>query len=30
MLDKTFFTKVGPNARDRYREHIFGKAKDVY
>lgn len=30
MLDRKFFTKVGANARDRYREHIFGKAKDVY
>ena len=30
MLDKTFFTKVGPNARDRYRKHIFQDAKDVY
>ena len=30
MLDATFFRRVGPNARDRYREHIFGKAKDVY
>ena len=29
MLDKTFFTRVGPNTRDRYREHIFTKAKDV-
>ena len=30
MLDATFFRRVGPNVRDRYREHIFGKAKDVY
>ena len=30
MLDATFFRRVGPNVRDRYREHIFGKAKDVF
>ena len=30
MLDKTFFLRVGPNVRDRYREHIFVKAKDVF
>ncbi len=29
MLDKTFFTRVGPNTRDRYRRHIFDDAKDV-
>ena len=29
MLDKTFFTRVGPNTRDRYRKHIFDDAKDV-
>jgi len=39
MLDKTFFLKIGPNVRDRYRKHIFGsdasgqyvqQAKDVF
>ena len=30
MLDKTFFLRVGPNVRNRYREHIFVKAKDVF
>ena len=30
MLDATFFLKVGPNTRDRYRKHIFKDAKDVY
>ena len=30
MLDKTFFLRVGPNTRDRYREHIFKKALDVF
>ena len=30
MLDATFFRRVGPNVRDRYRDHIFKKAKDVY
>ena len=30
MLDKIFFLKVGPNVRDRYREHIFKKALDVF
>ena len=30
MLDYKFFSKVGPNVRDRYRNHIFRKAKDVY
>ena len=29
MLDTKFFIKVGPNIRDRYREHIFKKAKDI-
>ena len=29
MLDLKFFLKVGPKVRDRYREHIFGKALDV-
>ena len=30
MLDKIFFLKVAPNVRDRYREHIFKKALDVF
>ena len=39
MLDATFFRKIGPEVRDRYRKHIFGsdasanykqQAKDVY
>ena len=30
MLDSTFFRKIGPNVRDRYRKHIFQDAKDVY
>ena len=30
MLDKIFFLKVGPNVRDRYRNHIFKKALDVF
>ncbi len=30
MLDKTFFLRVGPNVRDRYRQHIFKKALDVF
>ena len=30
MLDATFFRKIGPNVRDRYRKHIFQDAKDVY
>ena len=30
MLDKTFFLRIGPNVRDRYREHIFKKALDVF
>ena len=30
MLDRRFFTRVGANTRDRYREHIFGKGKDVF
>ena len=30
MLDATFFRRVGPNVRDRYREHIFKKALDVF
>ena len=30
MLDKQFFLKVAPNVRDRYKEHIFGKGKDVF
>ena len=30
MLDKIFFLKVARNVRDRYREHIFKKALDVF
>ena len=30
MLDQIFFLKVGPNVRDRYRDHIFKKALDVF
>ncbi len=30
MLDKKFWTEVGPNVRDKYRKHIFRKARDVY
>ena len=30
MLDKIFFLKVAPNVRDRYMEHIFKKALDVF
>tara|TARA_R100001594_G_scaffold57337_1_gene91238 strand:- start:8123 stop:8575 length:453 start_codon:yes stop_codon:yes gene_type:complete len=30
MLDSTFFRRIGPNVRDRYRKHIFKDAKDVY
>mgnify|MGYP000716282299 CR=1 FL=1 len=30
MLDATFFRRVGANARDRYRKHIFQDSKDVY
>ena len=30
MLDATFFRRVGPNVRDRYRKHIFQDAKDVF
>ena len=30
MLDGTFFLKIGPNVRDRYRKHIFQDAKDVF
>ena len=29
MLDRKFWLKQGPNTRDRYRDHIFTKAKDV-
>ena len=29
MLDAQFFIDVGANVRDRYREHIFTKAKDI-
>ena len=30
MLDREFFTKLGANVRDKYRKHIFAKARDVY
>ena len=30
MLDATFFRRIGPNVRDRYRDHIFKKALDVF
>ena len=30
MLDKTFFLRVWPNVRNRYRDHIFKKALDVF
>ena len=30
MLDATFFRRIGPNVRDRYRKHIFQDAKDVF
>ena len=30
MLDLKFFLRVGPDARDRYRKHIFKDAKDVF
>jgi hypothetical protein len=30
MLDLQFFLKIGPRVRDRYREHIFKKALDVF
>ena len=30
MLDIKFFLKEGPEVRDRYREHIFEDAKDVF
>ena len=30
MLDLTFFLKVGPKVVERYRDHIFNKAKDVF
>ena len=30
MLDTKFFLRVGPNARDRYRKHIFQDGKDVF
>jgi hypothetical protein len=29
MLDAQFFIDVGANVRDRYRNHIFRKAKDI-
>ena len=30
MLDKKFFDRVGLRVRDKYRKHIFEKAKDVF
>ena len=30
MLDLQFFLKIGPRVRDRYRDHIFRNAKDVF
>ena len=30
MLDKKFYLKQGPIIRDKYRKHIFEKAKDVF
>ena len=30
MLDKKFFIKLGANVRDKYRKHIFAKARDVF
>ena len=30
MLDRKFFDRVGLNVRDKYRKHIFAKARDVY
>ena len=30
MLDHQYFKKVGTKVRDKYRTHIFTKAKDVY
>ena len=30
MLDKKFFDRVGLRVRDKYRKHIFAKARDVY
>ena len=29
MLDKKFWIKEGPIVRDKYRKHIFAKARDV-
>ena len=29
MLDRKFWNKEGPIVRDKYRKHIFAKAKDV-
>ena len=29
-INANFFRTLGANVRDRYREHIFGKAKDVH
>ena len=30
MLDRKFFDRVGLRVRDKYRKHIFAKARDVY
>jgi hypothetical protein len=30
MLDAKFFRKIGPRVRDRYRNHIFKNALDVF
>ena len=30
MFSTKFFTKLGANVRDKYRKHIFAKARDVY
>ena len=29
MLDRKFWNKEGPIVRDKYRKHIFAKARDV-
>ena len=30
MLDKKFFLRLGPKVRNRYKTHIFTKARDVF
>ena len=30
MLSSKFFKRIGLNTRDKYRKHIFAKARDVY